>query len=241
LMAALAVLTGRGEQALAYMRTSRAGQMTKVPAVLTPSALPLFVFSALGGPRDSLQAYEERLSELIDGALPAEERLRARYDWMLRSAYVSLPTHRFQHLKIPTKGNYILTAAAHLEQREVQRVAEVLQPTREERKDFPPAYLTIDLIYPEAWLLATAQQPALAEEWLDPMLANMHAWPPFYRAGELVEVGAWVRAMALRAEIAAQLNDKPTARLWARPVELLWSDSDKPLRATVRQMHALAN
>jgi DNA-binding SARP family transcriptional activator len=241
LMAALAVLTGRSDRALAFMRTNQAAEGVQAPAVLRPALMPLFVFAAVGGPRDSLAFYEDRLGDLIDAALPGEERDRARNEWLLRSAYMSLPLYRFQHLGSIGANDTLMMAAALAGSPQRFRVKGLLQPLRYARRDIPPSSLTIDVLYPETWVLYAAGQDSLAAEWIDPLLENMHAWPPFDRAGELMEIGGWVRAMALRAEIADRMRDRRTARLWARAVLVLWSDADKSLRPTTRRMAELAN
>ena len=240
LLAALAVLTGRGEVALSFMRTSGAAESLEAPAVLRPALVPLLVFSSVGGPIDSLRVYEERLARLIDAALPGEERERARFEWMLRSSYLSLPVHHFQHLGSAAEGDTLIAAANLLQAAARKNIVNMLQPRRLARRDVPPSQLTLDVLYPETWILFAAGEHALAAEWIDPMLSSMHAWPPLDRAGELMDIGAWVRVMALRAEIAEKLGDKRSARMWARPVVALWSDSDKSLRPITRRMHELA-
>jgi DNA-binding SARP family transcriptional activator len=241
LLAALAVLTGRSDAALHFARNSAAVQQSRVPSVLAPAAMPLLVYTALGQPRDSIAVYEERLADLIDSALADEERERARLDWLLRPSYLAMPVYPFRHLGQIAADDPLWMTYHALANRDVAGALSRLEQQQRRRRGVPTSQLTLDVIYPEAWLLYAAQQPQLAADRLDRTLANMHAWPPFERAGELVEVGAWVRAMALRAELAAKLGDRAGARTWARPVIELWRNADRPLRPAVRRLRAISD
>lgn len=241
LLAALAVLTGRSDAALHYARNSGAVQQSRVPSVLAPAAMPLLVYAALGQPRDSIAVYEERLADLIDSALADEERDRARLDWLLRPSYLAMPIYPFRHLGQVAVDDPLWMTYHALAHRDVRGAVSRLEQQQDRRRGVPASQLTLDVIYPEAWLLYAAQQPKLAADRLDRTLANMHAWPPFERAGELVEVGAWVRAMALRAELAAKLRDRAGARTWARTVIELWRNADRSLQPSVRRLRAISD
>jgi hypothetical protein len=204
------------------------------------SAGPLLVFAALGGPGDSLRDLEQRVDSAIARRLPAPMQQGARLNWLGRPAALAFPTHPFlSHPRLVGEGILQVDAEAALLRGDTITVRRVLAKLRTVRRFAAPADLTLDALYPEAWVLAALQDPEAAIAWLDPTLATLEAIAP-EKLVDPANPGALVRAMALRAELAERSGDPVAAARWARPVVILWSGADPFLQPIVRKMERIA-
>ena len=97
--------------------------------------------------------------------------------------------------------------------------------------------LTVDAIYPEAWLLAATGDTLGAIAWLDPILTRVRLSSSLV---DPVRAAMLVRAMAFRAELAAATGDRRGAAQWAAAVVELWSGADSFLQPLVDRMRALS-
>ena len=107
------------------------------------------------------------------------------------------------------------------------------------RRHLPPAQLTLDALYPEAWLLAALGDEKAAITWLDPTLVSLLSTPPEVFT-DPARAGSLVRAMALRADLAERVGDHAVAARWAAAVAAFWSDADPFLQPLVRRMRRRA-
>ena len=107
------------------------------------------------------------------------------------------------------------------------------------RSSTPPFDLSLDALYPEAWLLAAVGDPTAAISWLEPTLQSLSATDPQMFA-DAARAGPLVRAMAFRAELADRAGDWASARQWATAVSVLWANADDFLQPGVRRMEELA-
>ncbi len=239
LLAGLAALTGRASLAAQLSQAPAFLAAARVPAALGRSVAGLLAFAALGGPSDSLNAFEERVSSSIDRNLAPGERDDARVEWLGHPASMAFPEHVMQALPgLAGKGDYLIDAQAAWLGRDTARVRAAFDTLRRARRAVLPWDLTIDALYPEASLLAATGDSVGAQAWLDPLLSSLAQTPPQgfanpYRAGTLV------RAMILRAKLARTVGDHRSAQRWARAVTVFWSDADPFLRPVVKQMKSL--
>jgi hypothetical protein len=240
LLASLAALTGR-----AYL----AAQLTRLPAVVTDWGVPpplvktagaLLAFAALGGPADSLRELEEETDSAIARRLPAQSRPRARLRWLGRPAALAFPEFRFGSIKqLVGSGYYLVDAEAAFLSGDTLAVRRAFIDLRSARRFMQPSDVTLDAIYPEAWLLAALHDSLAAAAWLDPTLRELGTAAP-EKLVDVANAGALVRAMMLRARLAEGLGDRAAARTWARAVTVLWGDADTFLQPQVLQMARLA-
>jgi len=232
LLSTLATLTGRATLAAALMRRPAVATEWDVPGPLVSTALPLTVFSALGGPIDSIRILESAANKAIQAMAPAiQAEVRAR--WISRPAALAFPVYRFESLS-ELRGPHlpVLDAQYALISGDTLRVRTVLADRGNARTFLAPGDISLDVLYPEAWLFLQLGDPRAALAWLDPTLRSLPATGPQMFADPAM-AGALVRAMMLRAKLADQLGDSSSAAEWRTATEILLSDSDDFLRALI--------
>jgi tRNA A-37 threonylcarbamoyl transferase component Bud32 len=236
IVASLAVLTGRGELAATI-----AGQTTGLwrPAGAIASTAPsLLAYASLGGPVDSLRSLWRQVDAGIN-RLKADEQQPARNEWLGRAATLAFPTYPDAIAGLDVEGDYLVDAQKAYLRGDTAAVLAVLASVRDGlRKSNPPANITFDALYPEAWLLAEVGRAADAAAWLDPTLDAIVETPPRIFA-DPARAGSLVHGLALRAGLADRLGDHGAAARWARVVVLLWSDADPFLRPLFEKMQRL--
>jgi hypothetical protein len=237
-LASLAVLTGRAD--LAASLSQEGAVEWRAPGPIARTAPPLLMYAALGGPADSLRGLEQRVAAAIDNLLPLPQREPARMEWLARPALIAFPSHRFTSItQLATSGHYLLDALAAYLRGDAPTVRQIFANLRTVRQGLAPSDLTLDGLYPEAWLLAALGDPREAMAWLDPTLNTLAGTVPQI-LGDPARAGALVHAMAFRAELAERVGDRETARRWARVVVILWSDADTFLQPLVQRMERIA-
>ncbi len=238
LLASIALVTGHAALAAAYGRQPVAVAQRGVPPPLGDAALPLAVFSALGGPKDSLHALEQRVTLTIDNLLEAPLQEPARAEWLSRAATLAFPIYRFQSLP-RLKGMYeLLDAQVAFAEGDTVPARRMFEDLRVLRRGEPAAPRSVDAAFAEAWLLASLGDSQQAIAWLDPALAAIPAMAP-EAFTDLPRAGVLVRAMVLRAELAERVGDRAGAARWARAVESLWSNADPFLKPLVQRLKHL--
>jgi tetratricopeptide (TPR) repeat protein len=243
LLATLAMLTGRADLAAALARRSAEPDRAygTLPIRTIASARALLVFSALGGPTDSLRALEPRVVAEIRAAVPVPRQPGLHATLLGQAAGLAFPVYRFGSFSsLAGRGNPFLDAQAALARGDLAGARRTLKTEGEYRVALRAADLTLDITYTGAWTLAALGDRAVAIEWLDPVLNAAQLYPPDV-ISRPANAGALMRAMILRAELARASGDNVNARRWARPVEILWGDADPFLRPLVRSMHTMAS
>jgi serine/threonine protein kinase/DNA-binding SARP family transcriptional activator len=239
LLASLAALHGRAGLAAAYSRLPSVVALEGRPEPFAADALALGVFAALGGPLDSLRALERRINSSIEHTVVDTARKAARVKWLMRSAALAFPVYRFPTLgQLNDLGWAPVEAQQALARSDTTTVRRILAVASDRRRLFAPADLTLDALYPEAWLLSEIGDKAAAKARIDPTLnAVAEAAPQTY--ADPVRAASLVRSMALRAEVADALGDRDAASRWARAVSILWHDADAFLQPVVKEMNRL--
>ncbi len=235
LLASVAILTGRAGLAAAHSAQVKAAENRGVPPALAAIALPLTSFAALGGPADSLRYYEQRVQTVIDGALEQSQRSRAREEWLVRPATLAFPEYQFQSLSEYSGLDDLLDALTSSARGDTDVARRMFAELRSRRRFIQPSDLSLDVLYPEAWLLASLGDDRPAIAWLDPTFAALPATAPEMFT-DLPRAGALVRAVGLRADLSARVGDTAGAARWARIVTVLWSNADPFLQPIVRHM-----
>lgn len=239
-LAGLAALTGRARLAAGLYRRAAQVEGWGLPPALSQSAPGLLMFAALGGPTDSLAALERDLTSTIEARVDPSDRPALRSEWLGRSATLAFPEFRFAGIAaLEGTGDYEVEAQAAFARGDSATVRGILTSVHAARRLVSPADLTLDTLYPEAWLLAALGDSVAAIAWLDPTLGAVGDMQPQV-LDDAVQAGALVRAMALRAELAARVGDRAAARKWARSVVALWAGADDFLQPIVQRMQQLA-
>ncbi len=236
-LAALAALTGRAAEGARLARLGSGRDEWVMAPMMRSSAPALLVFSALGGPADSLEQLEERVVEALGQVRSQEDRGYLREAWLLRPAGIAFPTHRSARMR-EFRGfdYYIINAELAYMDQDSAGVRAVLNQVGQIRG----SDAVIDALYPEAWLLAAVGDGPAALRWLAPTLDGL-ATAPLETFTEPVKAGTLVRAMALRADVAGRLGRTAEAARWAAPVAILWREADaflQPIRSDMARLVA---
>jgi len=245
-MAGIAALLGRPslaarlvapEDPATVVHGSADNQPVAIPLEATRAGLVLLAYASVGGPRDSVAAYERRVDELV-ARLPAATRPRARSALLDAAAELVFgqmglrPAHR----STPPGPDGTMAMQWALAHHDTAAVRRSLRETRERNgglpasEDSPP-----DGVYTDAILYLAAGDTATAVQALDiPLNSLLGVHDALLDYVPLV--GAFVRMMAIRADLAAARGEQEVARRWAKAVVALWSGAEPPLQATVAQM-----
>ncbi|MDQ6635627.1 MAG: protein kinase, partial [Gemmatimonadota bacterium] len=243
LLGPLAMLTGRADLAAALARRTVQPDRAygTLPIGTIASASALLVFSALGGPADSLRALEPRVAAEIRATVAAPRQPGLYATLLGQAAGLAFPVYRFG--SFPTLaglGNPFLEAQAAYAKGDQAGARRTLTTEGQYRATSRAADLTLDITYTGAWTLAALGDRAAAIDWLDPVLNAAPLYPPEV-ISRPANAGALMRAVILRAELARASGDALNARRWANPVAILWADADPFLRPLVQSMHTMSS
>ena len=237
ILASLAALTGRAALAASVIR-GVSGEW-RPPGPIAESAPALLAFASLGGPLDSVRALWRDVQLGIE-RLSLGERESERNEWLGRAAtlvFPAAPTGEITDERIT--GDYLVDAQRAFARGDSAEVRRILGSIRGGgRSANPPESVTLDALFPEAWLLAALGETHEAINWIDPTLNALAQTAPRV-FGDPARAGSLVRALALRAELAHRAGDQAGAARWARVVAVLWPNADEFLAPTVREMERL--
>ena len=234
-LASLAALTGRANRAANYARSG--GESMTAPQAVLPTLRGLEAFSSLGAPSDSIRALASSLRSAAAPSGKPDDAAR----WMLRALTLAFPVYRDSAAidVLARDGHYIAVAEKAWLEHDTATIRQRLLPLGEARRAVAPEDIKLERLYPEAWLLASIGEKALALQWLTPTLdAQGRATTDLLWSA--VGAGALIHAMALRAQLAAQLGREAESRTWARAVIALWDEADDDLRPSLREIRRLA-
>jgi hypothetical protein len=238
LLAGLAALTGRAHLAARLSRHVLVQEEWGVNSALRTSGPALLVYSAMGGPPDSLRILEQQVTAAI-AALPPQTQMSERAQWLALPAALAYPEYQFASIRnLPQGEDYLFDGLAAMTRGDTAKVRAALAQSKQLRVSIRPADLTLDALHLEASWLAAMGDPRAAGAWLDPTLESIAASEPQFFA-DAFRSGPLVRAMALRAELARRTGDMALARKWATPVAVLWRGADGFLQPIVRRMEVL--
>ena len=236
--ASMAALTGR-----AFDAAKLAGERpfdAIVPGIdaVKRAAQTLVIYAAFGGPVDSLRQLDHRIDSLTRALVQPGQRAAARVDAMERAAMLAFPDVALPSIQSLQPGHLpLLSAEVALQRGDTAGARMILARLAATRKAFAVLELTLDAVYPEAWLLSATGDSAAAIAWLDPTLARLRLSSSLV---DPVRAAVLVRAMAFRAELASRTGDARTAKLWASAVVELWSGGDAFIQPLVARMRKLA-
>ncbi|MGH7585455.1 MAG: serine/threonine-protein kinase [Gemmatimonadales bacterium] len=239
-LAGVASVTGRAATAARLLSQTEAAEVLRAPGALALAGPPLLLWSAMGGPRDSIRIYANRTRSTIENNVAPADRPRLRLEWLARAAALSWPPNQWEDLpSLAGSGDFLVDAIARVEQHDS---AGALQDILDRRASLEAAGVrppSLDALHTEAALLAALHRPDIAAELLERALTTLYGSGPEGLDDPLM-AAVLVRCVALRADLASQAGDPETARRWARLAVILWSDADPYLAPVVRRMAALA-
>jgi hypothetical protein len=232
----LAALTGRTRLAANSAR-QESGLPWDAPRSLIEASRGLLIFSAMGGPEDSVRSLWRLTREAIEQALPPALRLERAMVDLGRPATLVFPAETLPSLfALRGKGDWLLTLQADVAAGKplaLARWTDSPVATRLATGDW-----TFDTALPVAALFAAQGDTTRAMQTLDASLATIR-YRPYASFGDPVEVATMVRAMALRADLAERLGQSATGRQWATAVTILWADADEFNQPLVQRMQRM--
>jgi tetratricopeptide (TPR) repeat protein len=238
-LALLAAMTGRVHRS-AELTQRGASAMTvpiEIPAAVVGTADRLLAYAAMGGPADSIAAHETRVDAAIRNRVAVEDQALAREILLARAASLAFPVRPLEQLHELAAVSAVpsLRAQSALARGDSAAARAILEETRARRQHLRPVDLSLDALYPEAWLWARIGDTDRAAALLDATLESLR-WLEPGSLGEVAQIGALVRAMMLRADLAAESGDTLEAERWSRAVATLWADADPELLTPVRRL-----
>lgn len=239
LVPGLAALTGRGYHAARVARETFSGS-SKVPGpdVLASDQAALLMYSAMGGPADSIEYLARRLARRIasGGSIRSDAQRQRLYSWLALPASLSFSAHPLPGRERIT--DWLVSAQTAVERGDKAAARDSLGKYGTVIHNNHPYSRTLDALFAEAALWATIGDAQVAADWLDPTLTVLPQVPSQLLSPE--RCAALVRIAALRAELAADPERPEEAAAWARAVSILWSDADDYLQPLVSRMTRLA-
>ncbi len=224
--ASIAALLGRPHVAARLARTNPPN-MSGLPRRIRAPSSALLAYSAFGMPGDSIRTLAAEVEEIIRHTLPSNLQPGARQNVLGRAKVLSLPAGQqdaFAQVELADSWYLLAAAEAYLEG-DTAEVRSILERVGEARRLIGPLGVSMDALYPEAWLLQAIGEKRRAAEWLDSALEELR-WVPLNANSEPAAAAALLRAMQLRVELAEQSGDSTAAHRWAEPLSILWSHPD---------------
>lgn len=221
LVASLAALIGDADQAARLSEHIEPENAERgVPLGLLASARAYLAYAALGGPVDSLHELETRVENgIANGVLPSQQPM-VRAMWLSRTARLAFPVYRGRALSGPVSSDPVLAAEAAFVRGDRRLAHQILDAAGREREHILAADLTIDGLYPQAWLFAALGDTAAALKVIAPSLDGLRSMPVKQLANP-PSAGSLVRAMSLRAVIGMWQGDRESGRKWSSAVAAL--------------------
>lgn len=211
-----------------------------LPEAATTPAAALMAYAALGGPADSIHAYEDRVTVAVENRVPPERQSAALHHLLDRPATLAFPTARLESTaSLASTTEYMTLRAMGLLAEGRFEEARRWAPQVARSSDLRPSDRTPDVLFPDVWLAAELGDTTAAVEALDATLGALR-WLSPRSLDDVVLAGALIRTMAFRAELAAARDEAEPTLSWARAVSILWADADPPLQPITERMRALA-
>jgi len=230
-MAELAVLLGRPNLAAQLSRDADVGRgLGDTPTEVSREARALLAFAAVGAPADSLRSLENRVTRMIQQAVPQAARGSVLQSTLEQPAFLAFPAYTMSFLTSDLVRLPEARAAAALASHGPQVAIGMLGE--------PPAAPAWDVMLARANVLVAADRSRAALELLSSRLDRVAMADPSEVSG-MGRVGSLVRAAILRADLEASVGSRAQAPVWARAALILWSGHDGSMTAVVNRMRGI--
>ena len=156
--------------------------------------------------------------------------------WLARAAQLAFPDLRFASLAdLAGHNDYMIDAQVAFLAKNNDFVRRMFDTRRERRRFLLAGNVTLDALYPEAWLLNAIGEPQQASAWLAPTLSALRLVPT-EKLSDPVNAAALIQAMALQAKLSRLIGDSAGAARWEGVVGALWQGADASLQPHVQRM-----
>ncbi|MBI3791342.1 MAG: hypothetical protein HY275_10755 [Gemmatimonadetes bacterium] len=231
LVASLAGLTGRAELAASVEAGHASTRNTGLPLPLAGPSRRLLALAASGAPGSALDPVARHLDSLLDHATAQAERRSLRGLAFGRAAALASLDVTLPHAdEVIDAGPQVGEARAAWRRGDASAASRALAGIAAERRLFSAADLSLDVVLPEAELLARLGRPDEAVRWLDPVLLAVRARAA---APEPITSLVLVRAAAFRARLARETGDSATLGRRVEALRALVGRGDAMVKALV--------
>jgi hypothetical protein len=239
-LASMALLVGDTPRAAALSaKVSPEATQPSLPQGVRGSWLALLDYASGGGPRDSLVELEARLMREIASSVPPQQQAVARRMSLGRAIGLAFPSYQSPFLSQLDTSVALISAELAVSRNDPITARRDLNKLARARVGMRPGDLTLEALYPEAWLLAHIGDTASSIRRFVPTLESLSSTPSeaFF---DPATAGSVIQSMQLRARIAAAQGDSLTARRWARAVVAVTDTLNAAARSTRSWAVALA-
>jgi hypothetical protein len=227
-LASLSVLVGEVDNAARFSERILPGPTeSELPPDVYGTSLAFLVYAGAGGPADSLREFESRLTVGIANKVQTRDQSMVRQMLLSRGVGLAFPVYKASSLATLDTRTPLIAAEASFARGDTTATRRLLTKTSQRRTNIRPADITIDALYPEAWLRAATGDYAGALQILSPTLDALR-FAPAKQFFDPAAAGSLIRAMSLRSELMNKLGDRDGARRWARAVRVLQPTPQRP-------------
>lgn len=192
----------------------------ELPQDVMASAKAFVVRAVMGGPPDSLRALEARVTNgITNGVLPQHQTMM-RAMWLARGSALAFHVYRSPAFKALDTTVALIGAEAAVMRGDKRRARDILMRAQQARANVPPANVTLDALYPEAWLLASLGDSSAALARIAPTLDALRSIPSEQLADAVI-AGSLMQSMRLRQSLLTSAGDRRGGQEWARAVGIL--------------------
>ena len=222
-LAGVAALVGDASQAAALAaRGTVAGEAPDgIPQQVSAAGNALLAYAAVGGPVDSIAALDARLRNWIVGSVVVEQQPAAREIYLSRAIALAYPSYKNANWDdLDTASDVLLGAEAAHSRGDMSRVRRLIASIDRTRMHMSPSAITLDALFPEAWLLASIGDSTAALARLNRTLDALQS-VPVRSFDDAINAGALVQSMRLRAQLQSAGTAGSSKTRWSAAVQVL--------------------
>jgi hypothetical protein len=242
-LASIAALAGRPALAASLMIRGAEPMAwpVSVPLAVVRPADALLAYAALGGPLDSMRAYEQRVLHSLRNAIPPEDQPAARAALLHRPAILMFPVYTSALLadRRESATNARLAMRHALASGDTQTVRAQLGRVSARWSALRPVDRQLEAVLGHAQILAAVGDDASALRWLADTLDAL-SWTQPGHFDDVAVAGSLLRSIALYAELLDRNDHHESAAVWARAVIALWQLAEPDQAPEVARMRTIA-
>jgi hypothetical protein len=223
LLAGIANLIGDADRAAALSQhVDRSPGDSLIPPAVMGAYRGYLAYAAAGGPVDSLREFERRVAAGIANDAPSARQSMLRSMLLGQPGILAFPAYRSSEFEVIPATTRVMEAERAFAAHDYVRARKLLSDAANARAGAPPANISLDALYPQAWLLAAVGDSSRALKTLTPTLDALR-FIPASSLSSAVMAGALLQTMSLRARLTVAARDTADARRWYCAVDALTS------------------
>jgi hypothetical protein len=227
LLASVAAVTGNVDLATRLVkRVDQQSEYPELPQEVLANAQAFLVLAVMGGSPDSLRVLEARLTNGIANDVLPQHQAMMRNMFISRGASFAFPGYRSPTLRTLDTNIALIGAETAILRGDSRRAHDILMRAQAARANVPPASLTLDGLYTEAWLLASLGDSANALARIAPTMDAIQSISSAQLSRAIV-AGSLLQAMRLRQSLLTSAGNHREAAEWKRATAIL-TDPRRP-------------